>query len=243
MNIELYHTFAKIQSSHWWFRARKRIVLSFLGNFRVQASLQNILDIGCGCGYILNDLKQFGTVSGMDNTDTAVAYSKIVFSGDVRKGELPGNVPYADSHFTVITALDVLEHIDADVEALKTIYALLQPNGIAIFTVPACQFLWSSFDDINEHKRRYSSRELETKLSAVGFRIEKLTYYNTFLFPLIALQRLLDTLMKKNHQELIKVPSPVINSILEFIFGMEYHFIKYFRFPIGVSIIAICRKP
>ena len=76
----------------------------------------------------------------------------------------------------IITALDVIEHIDDDAGSLQILHRALGDDGTAIITVPAYQFLWSQHDVDNQHKRRYSKSELKRKLEEAGFKVEKMTF-------------------------------------------------------------------
>ncbi len=105
----------------------------------------------------------------MDMSDEAINFSKENFDGKVEKGALPDQLPYQNDFFELITALDVIEHIDNDVDSISAIRSLLVPGGKCIFTVPAYMFLWSSHDEMNEHKRRYTLPELNEKLDCPVF--------------------------------------------------------------------------
>jgi len=178
----------------------------------------------------------------MDMSDEAIGFSKEIFDGDVRQGYLPDNVPYDEGLFDVITALDVIEHIDDDVGSLKAMHSLLKPDGKIVITVPAYMFLWSSFDEINEHKRRYTRPELREKLIEAGFTIEKISYYNTLLFPAVFIVRMLNIILNRDGASDIDMPSKPVNSILGFIFGLEKYLLRAFNLPFGVSVLAVVKK-
>lgn len=242
MNPEMYRMFFNVQREHWWFVTRKNIVLDTIDRYLEKSDGPNILDIGCGTGVMLDALGETGKVCGMDMSDEAISFTREIFSGPVEKGSLPDDVPYENGSFDLITALDVIEHIDRDLDSLKTIHALLAPEGKVIITVPAYMFLWSAFDDLNEHKRRYTRPELERKLLDAGFRIEKLSYYNTLLFPLVFAVRMLNKLLNRDGASDVEMPSRPVNSILEAVFGVEKYLLKYLNFPFGVSVLAVARK-
>jgi hypothetical protein len=103
-------------------------------------------------------------------------------------------------------------------------------------------FLWSEHDVLNEHKRRYTLEELKGKLIDAGFTIEKISYFNTFLFPLISLVRMINNLLKRKGASEIDLPHPAINYIVEKIFSLEKYFLRIMNFPIGVSVLAVVRK-
>jgi 2-polyprenyl-3-methyl-5-hydroxy-6-metoxy-1,4-benzoquinol methylase len=242
MNIDMYRIFFQIQKKHWWFVTRKKIVLDTIEKYLNKNAPIKVLDIGCGSGVMLTSLGELGQTFGMDMSDDAINFSKEIFSGRIEKGFLPDQVPYKDNFFDLITALDVIEHIDQDVESLQAIRSLLVKDGKAVITVPAYMFLWSKFDEMNEHKRRYTLTELKTKLVQAGFTIEKISYYNTLLFPAVFVVRMLNNILKRDGASDIDMPSLPLNFVLEKIFGMEKYLLRFVNLPFGVSILAVVRK-
>ncbi|MBT5827064.1 MAG: class I SAM-dependent methyltransferase [Gammaproteobacteria bacterium] len=242
MNKEFYRKFFEVQKKHWWFVSKKKIVLDFIDRYVPTNDNHKILDIGCGSGLMLNALEQIGDTYGMDMSDDAINFSKEIFSGTVKKGMLPDNIPYDEEYFSLVVALDVIEHVDDDRASLTAIRSHIAEGGQAVISVPACMFLWSEHDVLNEHKRRYTLEELKGKLIDAGFTIEKISYFNTFLFPLISLVRMMNNLLKRKGASEIDLPHPAINYIVEKIFSLEKYFLRIMNFPIGVSVLAVVRK-
>ena len=242
MNIEMYRIFFEIQKKHWWFVTKKSIVIDTIHRYFHTKADVKVLDIGCGSGLMLSALERIGQTYGMDMSDEAISFSKELFSGRVEKGFLPNQVPFDKDFFNLITALDVIEHIDEDVEALKAIRALLVADGKAVITVPACMWLWSNFDEMNEHKRRYTLAELKQKLELAGFSIEKISYYNTILFPVVFVVRMLNNLLGRNGSSDMDMPNKPLNFTLEKIFGFEKYLLRFINLPFGVSVIAVVKK-
>ena len=236
MDKAFYRKFFEVQKKHWWFVSKKKIVLDFIDRYLSTNDNHKILDIGCGSGLMLNALEQIGDTYGMDMSDEAINFSREIFSGTVKKGMLPDNIPYD------VVALDVIEHVDDDRASLTAIRSHIVEGGQAIISVPACMFLWSEHDVLNEHKRRYTLEELKGKLIEAGFTIEKISYFNTFLFPLISLVRIINNLLKRKGASEIDLPHPAINFIVEQIFSLEKYFLRVMNFPIGVSVLAVVRK-
>lgn len=242
MNIEMYRLFSSVQQRHWWFVARRKIVVHMIARHFQTPDDSRVLDIGCGAGLMLNALGQFGETSGMDNADAAIVLSREIFGGSVRAGQLPDQIPYDAASFNLITALDVIEHIDDDVESLRAIRSRLVPGGMAIITVPAFMFLWTEFDDINQHKRRYTRAELEAKLRQAGFAIDRISYFNTLLFPVALFVRTLNRLFNRSGARDLELPNRHVNAALTRIFGIESSLLRYLSFPFGVSLIAVVRR-
>ena len=242
MNIKMYRIFFEIQKKHWWFVTKKEIVLDTIERYQTKSNDTKVLDIGCGSGLMLSALQNVGQTFGMDMSDEAISFSKEIFKGKVEKGFLPDKIPYPENFFNLITALYVIEHIDRDICALKALRSRLTKDGKAIITVPAYMFLWSAFDDMNEHKRRYTLTELNTKLVQAGFTVEKITYYNTLLFPIVFVVRMLNNVLKRDGASDVDMPNAPLNFVLRMIFGMEQYLLRYINLPFGVSILAVVRK-
>ena len=132
MNIEMYRIFFEIQKKHWWFDTKRNIVLDTILRCTNLHNNDAILDIGCGSGLMLNTLEKVGNTYGMDISKEAIQFSSEIFSGPVKQGSLPNAIPYPKDYFSLITALDVIEHIDDDLGSLKTIRELLKNDGKAV---------------------------------------------------------------------------------------------------------------
>ena len=242
MEKYIYQELYELENKHWWFVSKKNIVIGFIKKYLHVSKENKILDVGCGSGLMLNDLTGFGTVCGMDSSDEAIKFSKLVFNGEVKEGYIPGRIPYPEKHFDLILALDVLEHLEDDVKSIDDIKAHLNDNGICIITVPAYMFLWSYHDKVHEHKRRYTSKELYQKLRAAGFNILKLSYYNTLLFLPILLLRTVNKIFKRESGSDAKMPNRYLNYMLQKVFTFECSLLKFFNMGFGVSIIAVVKN-
>jgi len=137
-------------------------------------------------------------------------------------------------------ALDVIEHIDNDLIALRELKRVTKPDGLILITVPAYQFLWSAHDLAHHHKRRYSSKILKNKLKEAGFEILKLSYFNTILSPIIISLRLIKKLIHSKKPDIGTV-NPLLNYLLKLLFYIEAPIIKYFNLPFGISLVAVAR--
>jgi len=243
MKEVMYDYFYQIEDKHWWFQGRRKIVMELIDKYYKKTPGAKVLDVGCGTGMMLKYLSKYGEVWGTDKDPKAIEYSKTKAPNtEIISGSIPEKIP--EGKFDLVTALDIVEHIERDVEALKVIFNTLKNNGVLVMTVPAYQFLWSTHDEINEHKRRYQLPELKEKLERAGFNIIKISYYNVLLFLPIAffllLKKLFGSKKPKSHFE--KMPNYIVNWLLEKIFSSERYLLPFFNFPLGVSIIAIASK-
>jgi SAM-dependent methyltransferase len=241
MDRKAYAQMADIQFKHWWFEGRRRILQSVLSGLALPADAQ-ILEVGCGAGANLEMLGTVGTVYAFEPDAEMREKAEKILNKEILSGFLPHDFPYTEQ-FDLVGAFDVIEHIQQDSESIKALYGVTRKDGFAVFTVPAFQFMWSGHDEVNHHVRRYSRPQFKRILEDAGYRVEYISYYNTFLFPAAFCVRMLHKLMRKREETDLKISKyPFVNTLLAEIFALEKHFMKYMSFPFGLSIVAVCRK-
>ncbi len=238
MDDVLYSTFAAVEDRHWWFVARRAIILSLLKNRAHVRDGAEILDAGCGTGATLQAFSQRYRSSGIDVSPIAVEQCRARGLNSVAVGTFE-KFPFPDKSFDLIALLDVIEHIDDDVATLQLAGKYLKDGGCILLTVPAFQFLWSKHDDLNQHKRRYTRRVLKERLKKSGYTIDFISYYNTLLFPLALAERLLEKLLHKDASIALKILPAPLNVIFTQIFGVERWWLRAGSFPFGLSLLAI----
>ncbi len=146
-----------VEDKHFWFRTRNRIIAALIHQiaFPPQSDCQ-ILEVGCGTGNVLRILENGfpqGTVVGMDLFAEGLQYARRRTSCDLVQGDAR-KLPFC-RQFDVIGLFDLLEHLPNDKQILHDLHCILKPHGILILTVPAHQSLWSDFDEMSHHRRRY----------------------------------------------------------------------------------------
>ncbi len=243
MEPAAYLEMAETETRHWWFLGRRAILVSVIEQLQLPAS-SRILEVGCGTGGNLEMLARFGEVSALEMDPTArdLAMKSTGQRYVIKAGCCPLDIPFKDGQFDLICMFDVLEHIERDEETLKALHRLLKPNGQLFITVPAYQWLFGQHDRFLHHKRRYTSSNFLAKAAAVAFSPVKISYFNTFLFPLISLVRLKQRLTRDPYVVGTKPPQNLVNTIFRKVFGAERFFLKYFNLPFGISLLCVLRK-
>lgn len=240
------HTYAimnRVEDSHWWYVGRRAILESFLKNIveKSNTEIPKILDVGCGTGGNLEMLANFGAAEGVDVSDEALEFCRSK-KLNVHKG-LAESLPFADESFDVVTALDVVEHLDDDLAGLKEMFRVLKTGGKTLIFVPAFMWLWGVQDDVSNHRIRYTKKQIVERLEKAGFAIERATYANwTFFAPILAGRTLMRISGIKPESE-NNVNVSALNGFFGKIFGAERLWLKNFDFPFGVSIVIVARKP
>lgn len=240
MNPEAYREMAATEAQHWWFTGRRRILASILESLNIPKNAR-ILEIGSGTGGNLEMLTAFGAVYGLEMDKVACELTKNKYGNQfsIYQGACPDNMPDFGQKFDLICFFDVLEHIENDEQALNGVQELLNENGQIILTVPAYRWLWSIHDEFLHHKRRYNVKNLKHLITATEFKITRLTYFNSLLFPLAAIVRLKDIVTQKKTATGTNTPPVMINNLLKRIFSLECFWLKKFNFCFGVSILCI----
>lgn len=244
MNITEYAEMYKLESFYWWFVARRDLLEWFVREIVKGFDHPKLLDVGCGTGINFSVLSRCGETFSSDASEEALKFSKSRGTTGLVRSDLE-YLPFVPSTFDVITALDVLEHVDNDLAAMDELLRVTRKGGVLVITVPAYGFLWSEHDEALHHRRRYAASELRNKLTNAGFEVERITYYITFLFFPILFMRFAQSLSKKSiHAKTSHVILPGwLNSLLIGILALERILLRWMNFPFGVSLVCLARKP
>jgi SAM-dependent methyltransferase len=236
-----YDVESEVESFHWWFVVRRKLLKSILSSLSVQKNSLT-LDIGCGAGSNLRALMSAGLDPiGLDRSIYALSLIRSKEKFPLLAGDL-NELPIKAKSVGLIIAMDILEHLHDDTNGIIESYRVLNNGGILIVTVPAFRFLWGIQDIVTKHKRRYSRREITNKLRAAGFDVLRSSYFNFFLFfPILMARRIIQLLGLEIRSE-NEVNFPLLNFILRTVFSLELYLLKYLPFPFGVSILCIARK-
>ncbi len=239
MEEKLYHEMFLLETTHWWFRAKRRIVSYLMERYSPASAHRRILDLGCGTGAMLKFLENKGEVTGLDCSQEALNYAKSRSRARLVQGILPEDLSRVGNGYDCVLMLDLLEHVPEDGVTLEKVRTVLSPQGIVMITVPAYQWLYSPRDSYHHHLRRYSYKDLRKLLTGSGYEILLLSYYNFFLFPLALITRIIDKVLKKEPGPDLSLPPSPVNRILEEIFSSERFLLPRWRLPWGLSLIAV----
>lgn len=247
---EYFEQLAGIEARHFWFRSRNRLIIWALGRYFPDA--RSFLEIGCGTGFVLAGIERAFPEWRLRGGEFYPAGLQSA-SRRVKRAELQQmdarDIPFTDE-IDVVGAFDVLEHIHEDEKVLSQMFQALRQRGGVILTVPQHSFLWSSWDAISCHQRRYSRKELVTKMERAGFRIVRITSFFSLLLPLLVLSRLrsrsgtdpTDSGKEADLDAEFGLPR-FLNSSFMMVCGMERAMIRSgFSFPAGGSLLCVAVK-
>lgn len=241
MDRIVYDRMAAHDSTHWWYRARRDILADYVARYANLPETARILEIGCGTGHNLPMLARFGTVDAIEIDDAAREIASARLGKPIATAPLPQLSGIERGGYDLVAVLDVVEHIDDDVAALKAIADCLKPGGKILITVPAHQWMWSAHDVVNHHHRRYSKRTLGDTLARAGLRHEGLRWFNSLLFPAAVAARIVGRITGKDDSD-DSPPAKPLNAAFEKIFGLERYLVGRVPLPPGLSIITLASR-
>ncbi|MGK2958305.1 MAG: glycosyltransferase [Acidimicrobiales bacterium] len=249
MNDVQFETMARVEHDHWWFKAKRELVADLVRRTEkigIKLPKGAVLDIGCGTGELLNTLSTLGfaPIIGTDASPTALNFAG---QSSGQSCSLASSVaeylPFADETFSLVTSLDVVEHLDDDVAALREYRRVTRPGGLIVIAVPAYHWAWSDHDVFLGHRRRYTASRLINAAENSGLKIDHVTYYHSWLVPLAFLMRKtpLGKLQQGNAEEASFV-NPTINRLLTSLTTIERSLASRVRIPFGLSVLIVAHR-
>ncbi len=249
MDAPAFEQHARVEATHWWFTARRQILLRMIdriaGGVRV-----SIADIGCGTGGNAAAFAAAGhAVLGIDPSPDAIALARhrfptveFVQSGDPEsaRGHLAGG--------GIAVLGDVLEHVADDGELLARAVDVMPVGGHVVITVPADPDLWSPHDVAFGHHRRYRTADLAALWRHLPVDARLLTPFNARLRPAVAAVRRLARRRRPVAGGDLTIPAGFMNAVLRQIFAGEANRLVAAittgapPYRNGVSLLAVLRR-
>jgi SAM-dependent methyltransferase len=181
LNKKAYASIYAKEDVHWWYLGRRRILSTLLDGLGPPDGWR-VLDVGCGTGGNFAFLDRYGTVEGCDCSEEAIRYCNMRGTHPARVADIY-ELPYEDASFDLVTCLDVIEHLRLDLPAFQELARVLRPGGHLLVTIPVGPHLYSDFDCLSGHLRRYRFGEVRDLLGLSGFEPVRMTCYATLVHP------------------------------------------------------------
>ncbi|HVS15679.1 MAG TPA: class I SAM-dependent methyltransferase [Thermoanaerobaculia bacterium] len=250
MNPEEYERLAAIDRDHWFYRGKREIVRHWIDRCVELGRDDLLVDAGCGTGTFLVEMAERCRVLGLDDfaESLAIARPRVgAVGGEVLQTGLD-RVDLADGCATVVTLLDVLEHLDDDAGALAEMLRLVRPGGIVVITVPALRWLWSDWDEALHHRRRYHRADLRALCGRSGAELLHLAYFNALALPAIAVVRASRRVLRARARDDAergermedRIPPLPLNGLLRVAMVVPARW--RLGPPVGVSLLAVLRR-
>ncbi|MGZ7042754.1 MAG: class I SAM-dependent methyltransferase [Thermoanaerobaculia bacterium] len=240
-----YRVMYETEEDYWWYRGLRALLVELLAQYAPRSSRPHILDAGCGTGANLQLMLKSADAIGVDIAEEAIRFC--LMRGIPPERALVASLlelPFPDNFFDLTFSFDVICNIADDVSAFSELNRVIKPGGRLIAQLPAYRFLWSAHDVAVGHKRRYTTRDLVTKIERAGLVVERVTHLNTVLFPFQVIARLSrrgERVDGNAHSDLGPLPRAV-NSALARLFEAEMRTVPNVTFPYGLSLFVVAKK-
>lgn len=210
------------------------------------------IDIGCGPGFLLRDMKAkmpdiFMVGSDIDGLALTNCHKRLP--------EIPllrfdlNQCPVKNDCFDMISCCNVLEHLEDDHAAFNNLFRILRPEGLLAMTVPMGSQLYDIYDEVHRHYRRYDFVSLIPLLQEVGFKVLEYKYFLSSIWPLFYLTK------KRNQKKYNNLPyqdklKMVIekacktekSKILSYCLYLEKKLLPHISFPFGIRGYILAKK-
>ena len=231
----------RVEETHWWYSALHRLIFQTLEAELPDWREKEIVDVGCGTGAILKQLGNPGKNVGIDLAPEAVSFCRQRGLNNVQQGDIHA-LPFLDASFDAVICSSVLYHQwVSDVEgAIREMHRVLRPGGTLLIVVPAFPFLHSAHDEAVMTARRFRKREIQQLLEKQNFKIRRLTYWTTLLFPLAIAARTFGG--SKMGRDFEAEGASFTQRAFTRIMGLELQLLRKTSLPFGVALLAVARK-
>jgi SAM-dependent methyltransferase len=216
----------------WWHLARNRIVANAIKTFAKPEPV--VLDVGCGRGIAVKYLRD----EGIDCVGVELAKPLAIKGADqhIRVGMNALDIPRAErKRYDTILLLDVIEHISDPVEFLQNIADAFPNLSHIIFTVPACQELWSDYDKFCGHYRRYTAEMVRTLSHQIHCKLA----WQSYFFHLMYVPAWVFLKLKMKRSVKNTAPHGVskwVHRLIYFFMSLDYQLLP--RSAVGTSILV-----
>jgi SAM-dependent methyltransferase len=231
--------YRELFEKHWWWRARTDLIVRTLDRLRPASGWTNVLDIGCGDGLFFDRLSKYGEVEGVEPC------ADLVNDNNIHRRQIHV-VPFDErfqpgKRYSLVLMLDVLEHLEDPVAALRHALSLLETNGRFVATVPAFMAIWTNHDVLNHHFTRYTKSSFLDVAEKAGLEIQTRQYLYHWTFPVKLGVRLVERALRMEPAP-PKIPTAWINETLYRMTKVEQETLSKLPMPFGSSLMVIGTK-
>jgi len=243
MNPHEYSLMFSLEDRHWWYRGLRALLAQFWRKY-MRIEHPRALDAGCGTGAVLDWLKNKTQREpvGLDLSPLALRFSRQRGRTHTMLGSVEA-LPFAAETFDTAVSFDVLYHrnVKQKDRALREIHRVLKPSGLLFMNLPAYQWLYSSHDAAVQTDKRFTRPEVLQLLRASAFVPLECAYWNTLLFPPIALVRLWRKTAQPDQSDLA-TSGGLSDQLFSSALAIERKLIRVAPMPFGLSIFSVAKK-
>lgn len=240
----LLETGAMVRQHPWW-NARAALTMRLLQRVGIGPGAR-VLDAGCGWGVTLETLERNGyQATGLDGC-RAVLEALDRPGRLLVQADLGQPLATIKETFDAVLALDVIEHVDEDRVAVANLAGLTQIGGVAILSVPALPSLYSEFDEIQGHRRRYWPSTLRNAFDGSRFRLERVLWWGALMVVPFWFRRRWSRGDRDSpadvYRQHLAVPRQPLLGVLRWALALENALTIRRVTPIGTSLFAVARR-
>lgn len=237
------------EQSHFWFRGFRWFVRPEVESALAGRPAPVIVDCGCGTGANVAWLRECGTVHGFDLTWNGLALGRAMGRRNLARASIAA-IPFPDACADLATSFDVFQCLPEPVEheAIAEMWRILKPGGHLLLNVAALDVLRGNHATLSEEVRRYTPKRVRGLLREAKFQVERLTFVNASLFPLMLPVRVAQrwrgggAALPPGEFD-ISVPPAPINTLLTGLVWLESKALAHVNMPVGSSLLCHARKP
>lgn len=241
-----YQNMFAAEDTYWWFVAKGMYLRKLLDDSRLSPEINRVLDLGSGTGGVHTHLRSLGKVVALDNASEALLLSRKRGTALLAQANA-GSLPFKAGSFSMVTALDLFEHIYDDYSAAKEITRVMESGGRFVISVPAHPTLIGPHDEALGHVRRYTKQQLKRLLVMNGFEVERITYTYFSSSPAMLTFKLIQKYTPGkigfNNDGLPSYEiGATMNALMKALSVLDCWLMDRMNLPVGMSILALARK-
>lgn len=250
----------KIEDRHPWEVARGEVLIKIIEHIIPDIMERNITicDIGCGDAFIIDRISERIPNAEIIGIDTALTKKEIRYLNQKYENNIRFSLTIDDAFsgrsksIDLILLLDLIEHIEGDVEFLKELKnkKFINDKTIFLITAPAVKSIYTAHDTFLKHFRRYNKKDIEDRLKNAGYTSMRTGYFFIILLIPRIIKKLKEKFVKPDIKKETgigkwkakKITNIMIKKILIFDFHLSWA-LNNFNISIpGLSLYTIFRK-
>lgn len=228
----------ELEDSYWWHAAKRRLVVDLLAAHAPPPGL--VVEGGIGSARNLLEFQSLGyEVAGLDLMPEAVAHARQRGLDNVHEHDLTEVWPITEYSARAVVLLDVIEHVPDPVATLRHARRALAEGGTLFVTVPAYPWLYSHWDKLLGHYRRYTTAMLREHAESAGFHPVFLSHWNSFTLPAACAVRTYERIFPAGEKAEFPRVSPLANRVLQRLASAERWWLRRTGVPAGLSLVGV----